>query len=92
MASSDAARAYLDALLANGELDVLVAPQQTLAGPYAVAGYPAITVPAGRLEDGTTIASTFTGRYLEDGQIIGFAFAYEQASKLREVPPAPRRE
>lgn len=81
------ARRYLDALLAEYDLDVLVSSGNRLAGAYAVAGYPAITVPAGRLENGTAAGLTFTGRYLEDGPLIGYAYAFEQASGLREPPP-----
>lgn len=82
------ARGYLDALLADNDLDVLVSSGNRLSGAYAVAGYPAITVPAGRLEDGTAVGLTFTGRYLEDGPLLGYAYAFEQASGLREPPPA----
>ena len=81
------ARDYLDALVADNDLDVLVSSGNRLAGAYAVAGYPAITVPAGRLEEGAAAGLTFTGRYLEDGPLIGYAYAFEQASGLRVPPP-----
>ncbi len=73
--------------LRDGVAAYLVSSGNRLAGAYAVAGYPAITVPAGLLDDSTAVGLTFTGRYLEDGPLIGYAYAFEQASGLRELPP-----
>jgi amidase len=72
--------------------DCIVAEGGHLASAYAIAGYPAISVPAGREDWGTTLGLTFIGRYFEDAQLIGYAYAYEQASRLRELPPAATRE
>lgn len=82
------ARDFLDALFVEHDLDVLVSSSNRLSNAYAVAGYPAVTVPAGRSDDGGTHSLTFTGRYLEDGPLIGYAYAFEQASGLRELPPS----
>ena len=52
-----------------------------------MAGYPAVAVPAGTGVGGGPIGLTFVGAELEDARILGFAYAYEQASMLRAVPP-----
>ena len=86
------AREHVDALFAEHELDVLITSGNRLSGAYAVAGYPAITVPAGFGSDGNPRGLTFTGRYLEDGAIIGYAYAFEQAAGLRQPPPSVARD
>ncbi len=56
------------------------------ASAYAVAGYPAVTVPAGQSEFTGPSGLTFAGGYLQDGEVLGFAYSFEQASVLREAP------
>ena len=80
------ARSHVDGLFAEYELDAIVSIANLFSGSYAVAGYPAITVPAGLEASGTPFGITFTGRLYEDAQIISYAYAFEQASRLREVP------
>ena len=89
----DRARSYVDGLLAMYELDAIAAIGNAFSVAYAIAGYPAITVPAGLAAYETPYAKqvgptglTFTGRLFEDAEIIGYAYAFEQASLLREVP------
>ena len=78
-------RSYIDGLFAEAELDAIVSINNGFSLMYATAGYPAITVPAG-LTNGTPFGLTFAGRLFEDAEIIGYAYALEQASLLREVP------
>jgi hypothetical protein len=60
----------------------------SLSNAYAVAGYPAITVPAGLSSLGSgPIGLTFVGGYLEDADLVGYAYAFESASALRQAPP-----
>ena len=73
-------------LFAEYELDAVVSIANLFSGSYAVAGYPAITVPAGLDASGTPFGLTFTGRLYEEAQIIGYGYAFEQASRLRQVP------
>ena len=87
------ARSYIDGLFAEYELDAIAAIDNTFSMAYATAGYPAITVPAGLAANGMPYAAdgnpfglTFTGRLFADAEIIGYAYAFEQASLLREVP------
>ena len=58
----------------------------TLAG-YNSVGFPCIVVPMGIGSQGLPMAIAFFGRPYEEGEIIGYAYAYEQASLKREPPP-----
>jgi len=53
--------------------------------PSAVAGYPHITVPMGKAHELPVGLSFMSGAYKE-GEIIKLAYAFEQATKKREVP------
>ncbi len=62
----------------------------TMAG-YSSVGFPSIVVPMGFGSQGLPMTITFFGKPYEEKKIIGFAYAYEQASNLRRpsklVPP-----
>jgi amidase len=91
----------LDATFSTHRLDALVAPTQGPPGlidlvngdsgggsstsPCAVAGYPAITVPMG-YAFGLPLGLTFMGRAWSEPALIGFAYAFEQATKVRRAP------
>ena len=91
----------LIAALDAQKLDALLAPSMSPAWPTdhvlgdhflgagygmaAVAGTPSITVPAGDAF-GLPIGVTFMGRAYSEGEIIGFAYALEQATKARKAP------
>jgi len=53
--------------------------------PAAMAGYPHITVPMGKVHGLPAGLSFIAGAYKE-GQLLTIAYAYEQASKKREAP------
>jgi amidase len=53
--------------------------------PFAVAGYPHITVPMG-LAAGLPVGLSFGALAWQDAQLLGIANAYEQASRLRRPP------
>ncbi len=53
--------------------------------PAALAGYPAITVPAG-LSYGLPIGLTFMGRAYSEPVLIRLAYAFEQAAHARRAP------
>ncbi len=82
----DEARGYIDWLLADNDVEVIVSMDNAFASAYAVAGYPAVTVPAGQSEFTGPSGLTFAGGYLQDGEVLGFAYSFEQASVLREAP------
>ena len=94
----------IDAVLTRYRLDALVMPTEPPAGkidlvngdsylggsatPAALAGYPAITVPAG-YAGGLPVGITFMGTAWSEPVLIRLAYAYEQASRVRR-PPAYR--
>ena len=55
------------------------------SAPPAMAGYPHVTVPAGMCH-GLPVALSFFGKAWQDGKLLGFAFAFEQAAQARSVP------
>jgi len=86
-ANRQQARDYLSGLLDADDLDVLVGIDTLQSLIYPFAGFPAIAVPAGRYPGGAPFSVTFIGRPRSDASLIGFAYAYEQASRLRVPPP-----
>jgi amidase len=86
-ANRQQARDYLTGLLDADELDVLAGIDTLQSLIYPFAGFPAIAVPAGSYPGGAPFSVTFIGRPRSDAELIGIAYAYEQASRLR-VPPA----
>ncbi|MEM8997159.1 MAG: amidase family protein, partial [Acidobacteriota bacterium] len=91
----------IDKAIAEHELDAFVAPSNgpswridlvngdNFGGgsstPAAVAGYPAITVPAGFVQGLPVGLSIFAGAF-EEPKILRIAYAYEQATKHRRPP------
>jgi len=58
----------------------------TLAG-YGSVGFPCIVVPMGVGTQGLPMALTFFGKPYDEGPLLGYAYAYEQASRKRVPPP-----
>jgi amidase len=54
-------------------------------GPFAVAGYPHITVPMGLAAD-LPVGLSFGALAWHDAKLLGIAHAYEQASRMRRPP------
>ena len=91
----------IDAALAKDKLDVLIAPTGGPAWvtdlvngdhytggsstPAAVAGYPAITVPMGLVHE-LPVGITFFGAAWSEAKLIGYAYAFEQATRARKPP------
>jgi amidase len=67
--------------LVNGDYDVGF----YYAPPAAMAGYPHITVPMGEVHHLPIGLSFIAGAYKE-ADLLGFAYAYEQASRKRKAP------
>jgi len=96
-----AGRDGLLATLETHKLDAIVAPSMSPAwltdpvlgdhfvgagyGMAAVAGTPSITVPSGE-SHGLPLGLTFMGRAYGEPELIGMAFAFEQATKARKAP------
>jgi len=91
----------IDAALAKDRLDALVMPTGGPAwvsdlvngdhfgggssAPAAVSGYPAITVPMGFVHE-LPVGITFVGTAGSDAKLIGYAYAFEQATHARRAP------
>jgi amidase len=91
----------IDATLAKYRLTAIVAPTggpawptDLLNGdhftggsstPAAVAGYPSVTVPAGFIH-GLPVGISFIGGRWSDAKLVGLAYAFEQATKVRRAP------
>ena len=89
------------AVLDKDKLDALIAPSMSPAwltdpvlgdhfvgagyGIAAVAGTPSITVPMGD-SHGLPLGVAFMGRAYSEPELLGFAYAYEQASHARKPP------
>ena len=78
--------ASLDAAFADNGVDVLVSVNNYHSGLYATANYPAITVPMGLRANGMPVGVTLIGRPGEEAQLLSYAYALEQATKLRATP------
>jgi amidase len=93
--------AGIDTVMAKYRLDAIVAPTGSpawptdlvngdhflgaSASPAAIAGYPSITVPAGFVQE-LPVGISFFGAAWTEAKLIGFAYAYEQATKHRRPP------
>lgn len=94
----------IDAVMREHQLDALCMPtgepawkidlidgDHSMGGasqPAALAGYPAISVPAG-YTFGLPLGVTFMGTAFSETKLIGFAYAFEQATKVRRAPTYP---
>jgi len=100
-AATDAAQRSIDETMAEFDLDAIAAPTNSPAwvttlgqgdaflfgssSPAAVSGYPNVSVPMGFVGELPVGVSIFAGRWSEP-TLIGFAFAYEQATQVRRPP------
>ncbi|MBS1920718.1 MAG: amidase [Bacteroidetes bacterium] len=91
----------IDAIMNQEKLDAIIAPTGEPAWvtdlingdhfsggystPSAVAGYPHITVPAGMIF-GLPVGISFFGRAWSEPVLIQIAYAFEQATKHRQLP------
>jgi amidase len=91
----------IDATLQKNKLDAIIAPtggpswntdwvngdhfSGGSSAPAAVAGYPAITVPAGFIF-GLPVGITFMGTAWSEPALIKIAYAFEQATRHRKAP------
>ncbi len=87
--------------MAQHRLDALAFPQMSKALPgifdkatypattvseINIAGLPGVTVPAGRFGAGSPFSLIFVGPMWSEAELLGLAFAYEQATHHRIVP------
>ncbi len=75
----------IDAVVIKDNLDAIFSPTGGTWSLAAVAGYPYLTVPTG-FNDGLPTGAAFFGRAFSEPQLIKFAYAFEQKTKLRQTP------
>ena len=84
--AKEGAAAALDAAFADNKADVLVSVNYYHSGLYATANYPAITVPLGLRVNGMPVGVTLIGKPGQEAKLLAYAYALEQATKLRVNP------
>ena len=77
---------FFDKPMEANNLDGFLSINNYHAGFAAVAEYPAITVPMGYMKNGAPKGLTFISKPLSEKQLLQWAYAYEQASKMRKIP------
>jgi amidase len=84
----------LDAYMDEHKLDAVLFSGATGAGIAAKCGYPSVQVPGGLTAgiDGKEtpdypLGITFAGRAWSEATLLRIAYAYEQASQMRPIPP-----
>ena len=58
----------------------------TTVSEINIAGLPGVTVPAGRFSGGSPFSLIFVGPMWSEAELLGLAFAHEQATHHRVVP------
>ncbi len=82
-----ATRTAIDNALTTNNLEAIMTPSGTLTGTGARAGYPQIVVPAGyNAATRVPVGIAFNGTAYSEAKLLAFAYAYEQATKLRKTP------
>ncbi len=84
----------LDDYMDGQKLDAILFPSRSGAAIAAKAGYPSVQVPAGMISGAGGRATadypfgvTFTGRAWSEPVLLRLAYAFEQATKARRMPP-----
>ena len=84
----------MDAYMDQHALDAVLFPGMAGAGIAAKPGYPSVLVPAGFTSGIGKLATpdfpqgaTFTGRAWSEAKLLRIAYAFEQATMARRVPP-----
>jgi amidase len=84
----------LDAYISMHKLDAVLFPGNSGASIAAKAGYPSVQVPAGYVSGIAgketpeyPLGATFTGPAWSEGRLLRLAYAFEQATLARRMPP-----
>jgi amidase len=77
----------IDAVMQSNNLTALMFANSGSAGIGAKAGYPSITVPAGyQAANRRPFNIAFLGKAWSEPTLVGYGYAFEQATKLRRPP------
>ncbi len=84
----------MDAYMDRHKLDAVLFPANAGAGIAAKPGYPSVQVPTGftsgingKDTPDYPIGATFAGRAWSEAKLLRLAYAFEQATKVRRMPP-----
>ena len=77
---------FFETPMVKYQLDVILSINNRTAGFAAAAKYPCITIPMGYKKSGEPEGLTIIARPFEEDKLLKIGFAYEQATKLRQVP------
>ncbi|EJQ52685.1 Uncharacterized protein BWINRASL_01901 [Bacillus mycoides] len=76
----------IDFALEKYKLDAILFPSYIGSTICAKAGYPSIAMPAGYMDNGRPFGITLASAAFSEGTLIKLAYAFEQATKHREIP------
>lgn len=76
----------IDFALEKYNLDAILFPSYIGSTICAKAGYPSIAIPARYMENGRPFGITIASTAFREGILIKLAYAFEQATKHREIP------
>lgn len=79
---------YFEVPMQEHNLDVILSINNYNAGQAAVAKYPCLTIPMGYTKEGQPKGITFIAKPFEEAKLLKVGYAYEQATKLRQIPEA----
>jgi amidase len=80
-------QAAADRIFSGNRIEALVGPGLDFVSLGAAAGYPTVIVPAG-YDGHDPQGLSFFGPAWSEAKLLSFAYAYEQASRLRQPPTA----
>lgn len=76
----------MDLAIRENRLDAILYPNDTGYGLAAKAGYPSITIPAGKDHDGRPFGIVLTSGAFQEPKLISLGYAFEQATNFRTPP------
>ncbi|MEQ8240837.1 MAG: amidase family protein [Cyclobacteriaceae bacterium] len=77
---------FFETAMKEHELDVILSINNWNAGHAAAANYPCLTVPMGYRTSGQPVGITFISRPFKEDMLLKIGYAFEQATKSRELP------
>lgn len=83
----DAAVSYFETPINENDLDAILSIGNRSASMAAAAFYPCLTVPMGYRATGEPAGLTFIAKPFSERNLLRMAYAYEQATRLRKMPP-----
>ena len=81
-----AAQSGINVAMAGQHLDAIVAPHLTNTSAPAVSGYPSLALPVGLTPAGKPAGMLMYGSFLDEPELLAFAYDLEQALAVRRPP------